>query len=80
MLHSCLNYAENVTLIIGIYGVCAAFDMIDDNAGQNLKSTLRRAIVVSSQVRVSVCGSRTEIYAHLCMCVCVCAVCLCDTY
>jgi len=37
MRHTCLNYAENVTLIIGIYGVCAAFDMIDDNAGQTFE-------------------------------------------
>lgn len=32
LMHICLDYSENVTLIIGIYGACAAFDMIDDNA------------------------------------------------
>lgn len=46
MLHSCLNYAENVTLIIGIYGVFAALDIIDDEAElrrqctEKFKSTL----------------------------------------
>lgn len=46
VLHSCLNYAENVTLIIGIYGVFAALDIIDDEAElrrqctEKFKSTL----------------------------------------
>lgn len=34
-VHCYLNYGENVTLIIGIYGVFAALDIIDAEAAHN---------------------------------------------
>jgi len=58
VLHNCLNYAENVTLIIGIYEVFGAFDIIDDGPKTTttiheiFKSTLWLLVVVVISIAI----------------------------